>query len=253
MKKRYLRDLLYEQVARIGKAVSSPKRLELLDLLAQGEKNVELLATELSADIKLTSAHLKALRDARLVTSRRDGKYVIYRLTGSDVAGLWVTLRQVAEEHLLELRLALDQMVDDPANLAAVGREALLEQARRGDVIVIDVRPQAEYEVAHLPFARSMPVAEIEKRLAELPTDKDIVAYCRGPFCLLSDEAVALLATKGYRVRKILDGVSEWQAAGLPVQVSTGEASQPGAGFTHREPVRKNFNSLKSSIKTGGK
>jgi len=222
MKKRTLRDLLYEQVARIGKAVSSPKRLELLDLLAQGEKNVELLATELSADIKLTSAHLKALRDARLVTSRRDGKYVIYRLTGSDVAGLWVTLRQVAEEHLLELRLALDQMVEDPAKLATVGREALLEQARRGDVIVIDVRPQAEYEVAHLPFARSMPLAEIEKRLSELPVGKDIVAYCRGPFCLLSDEAVALLVAKGYRVRKILDGVSEWQAAGLPVQASMG-------------------------------
>ena len=225
MKKRTLKDLLYEQVARIGKAVSSPKRLELLDLLAQGEKNVEVLATELSADIKLTSAHLKALRDARLVTSRRDGKYVIYRLTGRDVAGLWVTLRQVAEEHLLELRLALDQMVADPAKLASVGRAELLEQARRGDVIVIDVRPQAEYAVAHLPFARSMPVAELKKRLAELPADKDIVAYCRGPFCLLSDEAVALLAAKGYRVRKILDGVSEWQAAGLPVQASGGVPS----------------------------
>lgn len=223
MKKRSLKNLLYEQVARIGKAVSSPKRLELLELLAQGEKSVETLAAELSADIKLISAHLKALRNARLVTSRRDGKYVIYRLTGRDVAGLWVTLREVAEEHLLELRLALDQMVADPAKLASVGREALLEQARRGDVIVIDVRPQAEYEVAHLPFARSMPVAEIEKRLSELPTDKDIVAYCRGPFCLLSDEAVALLGAKGYRIRKIRDGVSEWQAAGLPLQTSVEE------------------------------
>jgi len=223
MNKRSLKDLLYEQVARIGKAVSSPKRLELLELLAQGEKSVEVLAAELSADIKLVSAHLKALRDAHLVTSRRDGKYVIYRLSGQDVAGLWVNMRQVAEEHLLELRLALDQMVADPAKLASVGRQALLEQARRGDVIVIDVRPQAEYETAHLPFARSMPVAEIEKRLAELPTDKDIVAYCRGPFCLLSDEAMALLGAKGYRVRKILDGVSEWQAAGLPLHASAHE------------------------------
>jgi DNA-binding transcriptional ArsR family regulator/rhodanese-related sulfurtransferase len=223
MNKRSLKDLLYEQVARIGKAVSSPKRLELLELLAQGEKSVDVLAVELSADIKLVSAHLKALRDARLVTSRRDGKYVIYRLTGSDVAGLWVTLRQVAEEHLLELRLALDQMVADPAQLASVGRQALLEQARRGDVIVIDVRPRDEYETAHLPFARSMPVAEIEKRLSELPTDKDIVAYCRGPFCLLSDEAVALLGAKGYRVRKILDGVSEWQAAGMALHAAADE------------------------------
>ncbi|MGI9045232.1 MAG: ArsR/SmtB family transcription factor [Burkholderiales bacterium] len=218
MKKRTLKDLLYEQVARIGKAVSSPKRLELLELLAQGEKTVEALSIELSVDIKLTSAHLKALKDARLVSSRRDGKYVIYRLTGQDVAGLWVTLRQVAEEHLVELRLALDQMVADPAKLASVSREVLLEQARRGDVVVIDVRPQAEYEVAHLPFARSMPVAEIEKRLLELPADKEIVAYCRGPFCLLSDEALALLGARGYRVRKILDGVSEWRAAGLPVE-----------------------------------
>lgn len=232
MNNRTLKDLLYEQVARIGKAVSSPKRLEMLELLAQGEKAVEVLATELSVDIKLTSAHLKALKDARLVTFRRDGKYVIYRLTGSDVAGLLVTLRQVAEEHLLELRMALDQMAADPTKLVAVDRDALLEQARRGDVIVIDVRPQAEYDVAHLPFARSIPVGELEKRLSELPTDKDIVAYCRGPFCLLSDEAVALLAARGYRARKILDGVSEWQAAGLPVQNSTGEGepSQPTRG-----------------------
>jgi DNA-binding transcriptional ArsR family regulator len=223
MKMRLLKDLLYEQVARIGKAVSSPKRLELLELLGQGEKTVESLAAELSTDIKLISAHLKALREARLVTSRRDGKYMIYRLTGSDVAGLWVTLRQVAEAHLLELRLALDQMAAHPSQLASVGREELLEQARRGDIIVIDVRPQAEYEVAHLPFARSMPVAEIEKRLLELSTDKEIVAYCRGPFCLLSDEAVALLGAKGYRARKILDGVSEWQAAGLALQSSVEE------------------------------
>lgn len=220
MNKRSLKDLLYEQVARIGKAVSSPKRLELLELLAQGEKSVEALTSELSIDVKLASAHLKALKDARLVTSRRDGKYMIYRLTGSDVAGLWVMLRQVAEEHLLELRLALDQIMADPARLASVSRKALLEQARRGDVIVIDVRPRAEYAAAHLPFARSMPVAEIEKRLSELPTGKEIVAYCRGPFCLLADEAVALLGAKGYRIRKMLDGVSEWQAAGLPLQTS---------------------------------
>jgi rhodanese-related sulfurtransferase len=218
MNNRTLKNLLYEQVARIGKAVSSPKRLELLELLAQGEKAVEMLASELSVDIKLTSAHLRALKEARLVTSRRDGKYIIYRLAGSDVAGLWVNLRQVAEEHLLELKIALGQMAADPARLSAVSRETLLEQARRGDVVVIDVRPLNEYETAHLPFARSMPVAEIEKRLTELPDGTEIVAYCRGPFCLLSDEAVALLAAKGYRVRKILDGVSEWQAAGLPVE-----------------------------------
>lgn len=219
MNKRSLKDLLYEQVARVGKAVSSPKRLELLELLAQGEKTVEVLAGELSADIKLTSAHLKALKEARLVTSRRDGKYMAYRLTGNDVATLWVVLRQVAEEHLLELRIALEQMVADPAKLSSVSRETLLAQARCGEVVVIDVRPADEFEVAHLPFARSMPVAELEKRLAELPIDKEIVAYCRGPFCLMSDEAVTLLASRGYQVSKIRDGVSEWQAAGFAVEI----------------------------------
>lgn len=217
MEKRSLKNALYEQVARIGKAVSSPKRLELLELLAQGEKSVETLAAELSADVKLTSAHLKALKAARLVTARREGKFMFYRLSGADVAGLWVTLREVAEEHLLELRMALHQMVAEPATLAAVDRKALMEQARRGEVTVIDVRPSAEYEAGHLPFARSMPVGEIEQRLAELPKDREIVAYCRGPFCLFSDEASRLLEAKGYRVRKLLDGVSEWQAAGMPL------------------------------------
>lgn len=220
MDKRELRDLLYEQVARIGKALASPKRLELLEMLAQGEKSVEVLATELSVDVKLVSAHLKALKGARLVTRRREGKFIHYRLTGQDVAGLWVNLREVAGEHLLELRMALDAMVSNPNQLASVGRQALMEKARRAAVVVIDVRPQAEYDVAHLPYARSMPVAEIEKRLAELPRDKEIVAYCRGPFCLFSDEAVRLLQARGYLARKVLDGVSEWQAAGLPVVAS---------------------------------
>ena len=218
MNSRLIKDTLYEQVARIGKAVSSPKRLEMLELLAQGEKSVETLAEELTIDVKLASAHLRTLKEARLVAPRRDGRYIYYRLTGVDVANLWVNLREVAEEHLVELQLALRQIVDRPSQLKAVGREILLEQAKKGDVVVIDVRPQTEYDLAHLPFARSMPLAELEKRLSELPVDKEIVAYCRGPFCLLSDEAVALLTARGYQVRKISDGVSEWQAAGLPVE-----------------------------------
>lgn len=220
MNKRSLKNLLYEQVSRIGKAVSSPKRLELLELLAQSEKTVEMLASELSIDIKLVSAHLKTLKEARLINARRDGRYMFYRLSGSDVATLWVVLRQVAEEHLLELRTMLQQMVVDPVKLAPVAGEKLLEQARRGDVIVIDVRPEKEYFAGHLPFARSMPIAEIEQRLAELPVDKEIVAYCRGPFCLLSDEAIKLLSSRGYRIRKTLDGVSEWQAAGLTLETN---------------------------------
>jgi rhodanese-related sulfurtransferase len=222
MDKRRVKDLLYEQVARIGKALASPKRLELLEVLAQGEKTVEALSAELSIDIKLASSHLKALRASRLVESRRDGKYVVYRLSGQDVSDLWVNLREVAEEHLLELRLAIDQMVAQPDKLSKVDRKELLDQAKRGDVIVIDVRPEAEYEAAHLPFARSMPLEELEKRLSELPRRREIVAYCRGPFCMLSDEAIKLLNARGYKARKILDGVSEWQAAGLPVMSGRG-------------------------------
>lgn len=215
MKKRDFKDLLYEHVSRIGKALGSPKRLEIMDALAQAEKTVEMLANELSIDVKLTSAHLKALKEARLVTARREGTYMIYRLSGTDVAKLCVALRQVAEEHLLELRTTLQQMAANPNKLCQINRETLLEQARRGDVIVIDVRPEKEYLTAHLPFARSMPVAEIEQRLAELPLDREIIAYCRGPFCLFSDEAISLLSSRGYRATKILDGVSEWQAAGF--------------------------------------
>jgi DNA-binding transcriptional ArsR family regulator/rhodanese-related sulfurtransferase len=214
---RNLKDLLYEQVARVGKALASPKRLEMLEMLAQGEKSVDSLAGAVAVDIKLASAHLKALREARLVQSRRDGKRVLYRLSGQDVARLGVTLRQVAEEHLLELRLALQQMMVEPERLVQVARRELLAQARRGEVVVIDVRPRDEYDTAHLPYARSMPLSELAHRLAELPRDAQIVAYCRGPFCVMSDEAVALLGKRGFRARKTLDGVSEWQAAGLPV------------------------------------
>lgn len=217
MNKRRIKDLLYEQVARVGKAVSSPKRLELLELLAQGENSVEHLATELSISIKLVSAHLRVLREARLVTSHKEGKFVVYQLAGKDVAGLWVTLREVSEEHLIELRMALSQMVAEPSKLTTMNRETLLKHAKDGNVLVIDVRPESEYEQAHLPFARSMPINELANRLAELPKDKDIVAYCRGPFCLFSEDAFQLLTRKGYRVHKLLDGVSEWQAAGMPL------------------------------------
>ena len=214
---RTLKDLLYEQVSRVGKALASPKRLEILEMLAQGEKAVETVASEVMIDIKLASAHLKALKEARLVQARREGKRIIYSLTGGDVAQLGVMLRQVAEEHLVELQMAGQQMMSAPDQMVSMGREDLLAQAKRGNVLVLDVRPQQEYETAHLPFARSMPLPELQKRLAELPRDVEIVAYCRGPFCLMSDEAVRLLQEHGFRARKTFDGVSEWQAAGLAV------------------------------------
>lgn len=220
MNKRELKDLLYEQVARIGKAVSSPKRLELLEILAQGEKTVEVLAAEASLSIKLTSAHLKVLKEARLVDARRDGRFIAYRLSGEDVSALWVNLRTVAEEHLVELKVEMDRIFAAPEKLDAETRHSLMEKARRGEVVVIDVRPSSEYASGHLPFARSMPLDEIRQRIKELPADKDIVAYCRGPFCMMSAEAVELLKKRGYRAQKIADGTAEWQAAGLPLAES---------------------------------
>ncbi len=217
MTPRKIKDLLYEEVARIGKAVSSPKRLELLELLAQGEKTVDALAAEAGIDIKLASAHLKVLKAARLVVAERDGRFIAYRLSGADVSALWVNLRTVAEEHLVELKLAMDGIFSAPEKLDTETRRSLMEKARRGEVVVIDVRPSAEYANGHLPFARSMPLDEIRQRIKELPAGKDIVAYCRGPFCMMSAEAVALLREHGLRAFKIADGTPEWQAAGLPL------------------------------------
>lgn len=217
MDNRLLKDFLYEQVARVGKALSSPKRLELLEMLAQGEKAVEAVAADVAIDVKLASAHLKALKTAHLVQSRRDGKRMLYRLSGDDVAQLGVSVRTVAEEHLVELTVALRKMVAEPDRLFGMDRKDLMGQARRGELIVLDVRPKAEFDTAHLPYARSMPLAELAQRLSELPQEVEIVAYCRGPFCLMSDAAVTLLRARGYRACKTSDGVSEWRAAGLPV------------------------------------
>ena len=220
METRKTKDLLFEQVARVGKALASPKRLELLELLSQGENTVEALANEASIDIKLASAHLKVLREARLIEARREGRFIAYRLSGDDITSLWLSLRTVAEKHLVELRVALEQIFAAPERLTAESRTGLLEKARRGEVIVIDVRPEVEYRAGHLPGARSLPLAEIERRLAELPADKEIVAYCRGPFCLMSDEAVRLLRERGFKAHRITDGVAEWAAEGLPVEAS---------------------------------
>lgn len=214
---RELKNHLYEQVARIGKAVASPKRLELIELLCQGEKTVEVLATQADISVKLASAHLKELRLARLVDTRKDGKYVLYRLASDSVADLWVNLRTEAEERLVELQMALASIVEHGDDLQGVDRAEILRRAEAGDVVVLDVRPADEYAVAHLPHARSLPVRELKKRIAELPKDLPVVAYCRGPFCLMAKDAVEQLRKKGYQAFHLTDGVAEWRARGLPV------------------------------------
>ncbi|WP_096665877.1 ArsR/SmtB family transcription factor [Polaromonas sp. AET17H-212] len=218
---RQIKDHLYEQVARIGKAVASPKRLELVELLCQGEKTVEVLAAQAEISVKLASAHLKQLRMARLVDTRKEGKYVLYRLASTSVADLWVNLRAEAEERLVELQVALASIVEHGDELEGIDRAAILKKAKAGEVLVLDVRPEEEFASAHLPHARSLPVDELRKRLKELPKDVPVVAYCRGPFCLMARDAVELLRRRGYRAFHLTDGVAEWRARGLPLEQAT--------------------------------
>ncbi len=207
---RNVKDMLYEQVARIGQVFSSPKRLELIELLCQNEKTVETLARETTLSVKLTSAHLRELRMAHLVETERRGKNIYYRLADKSVADLWVQIHTLAEERLIELQLALQKIAAQPDDLAPSDRESLMKAARKGEIVVLDVRPTEEYLAAHLPFARSIPLEELRQRLSELPKDRAIVAYCRGPYCLMAVDAVELLKRDGYTAIHLREGVAEW-------------------------------------------
>lgn len=210
---RIIKDALYEQVARIGKAVASPKRLELLELLCQSPKTVDVLATEAGISIKLASAHLKELKASRLVEAERQGKFMQYRIANEDVARFWVSIRLLAEDRLFELQDAVQKMSQHTHEWAGNSREELLQKAKSGEVTVIDVRPNAEYLVGHLPFARSVPLSELKERLSDLPAERPIIAYCRGPFCMMSADAVELLRAQGFDATLLRDGVAEWHHA----------------------------------------
>ena len=220
-----MKSLLYEQVARIGKATASPKRLEIIELLCQSEKTVDTLASEAGISVKLASAHLKVLRVARLVEGRKDGRNIYYRLSDSNVAEFWIALRTLAEERLLELQAALDSMVTAPRELVPAERRELIARAKAGEIVVIDVRPEPEYRTGHLPYARSLPLRELKLRLDELPKDKPIVAYCRGPFCLMAPQAVEMLQASGFRASRLEDGVAEWRSRGFPIEIETERGS----------------------------
>jgi rhodanese-related sulfurtransferase len=207
---RRVKDILYEQVARIGKATSSPKRLELIELLCQGEKTVETLAKEAAISMKLASAHLRELRSAHLVETERSGKNIFYRIANREVAEFWVAIRSLAEDRLVELKMALAQITNAPKELTPKDRDALAKAARKGEVIVLDVRPTSEFEAAHLPYAQSLPIDELKSRLSDLPKDKTIVAYCRGPYCLMAKDAVDLLKLQGFDAVHLPEGVAEW-------------------------------------------
>jgi len=213
--------LLYEQLARIGKAVASPSRVELLDLLCQGERSVDALARATGMSVTNTSQHLQALRSARLVETRREGTRVYYRLAGDEVCRFLSSLRVLARARLAEVEQVVRDYLEEPGELEPLTRSELLERAQQGDVLVLDVRPAEEYAAGHIPGAVSIPLGELEQRLERLPREAEIVAYCRGPFCLLASEAVELLRASGFRARRLEDGLPEWRLAGF--SVATGE------------------------------
>ena len=219
MGNRQAKDRLFEQFAAVGKALANPKRLELLDLLAQGERSVESLAAAAGLGLTTCSANLQTLRRAGLVTTRRDKTKVIYSLAGSDVAALFADLRTVAQTHLAETERARVAYLGGDG-VEEMQREELLRRAEIGDVVVLDVRPVEEYASAHIPGAVSVPVVELPARLAELPADVEIVAYCRGAYCVLAHEAVRLLRDEGRPARKLVDGMLEWRLADLPTTSS---------------------------------
>jgi rhodanese-related sulfurtransferase len=209
--KRHYQDAVYEQFARIGKAVASPKRLELLDLLCQGDRTVEVLAREAGLSVANASQHLQILKNARLVEAERQGLYVLYRIAQPQVADFSQALRALAETQLAEVEQLTRRYFKNKKGLEAMDRDSLLERAEDGLVTVLDVRPPEEYHAGHLPGALSVPLDELRRRLADLPRDQEIVAYCRGPYCVLSIEAVEILRAEGFRAIRMAEGVEGWR------------------------------------------
>ena len=215
---REFKDALYTQFARIGNALSSPKRIELIDLLSQGEKTVEQLAESIATPIKNTSAHLRVLRQARLVETRRDGTYVYYRLADDEVFRLLKSLEALGHSRLADVQQVVGLYLDGRDALEPVTFKELRRLMREGDVTVVDVRPAEEYDAGHIPGALSVPVPELKRRLREIPKGKEVIAYCRGRYCVYSLEAVTLLRKHGYSARRAHEGLPDWRSAGLPVE-----------------------------------
>lgn len=222
---REFKDRLYGQFARIGKALSSPHRIEILELLAQGERTVDSLATEVGLSLANTSQHLQALRQAALVESRKDGLFVSYRLSDPTVFGACTAIRTIAEHQLADLERLVREHFGDRSDAEAVEMNELLKRARSKRVVVLDTRPPNEYAAGHIAGAISVPVDDLQRRLRELPKGKEYVAYCRGPYCVYADRAVEILRSNGRQARRLREGFPEWRAAGLPVEMSAGSGA----------------------------
>jgi rhodanese-related sulfurtransferase len=217
---RAAKEALFDAFAGVAKALGSGRRAEIVDLLAQGPRSVEEIASEIDQSVANTSHHLQALGRGGVVRSTKAGTRVIYRLAGPEVLALWRCMRDVAAEHVGEVDRLARAYLGDLDGLEPVPREELARRLKRGDVVVLDVRPVPEFEAGHIPGARSVPIAELGRRLKEIPKSRQIVAYCRGRYCVYADEAVRALRRKGYRAMRLEDGFPEWREEGLPVATS---------------------------------
>jgi DNA-binding transcriptional ArsR family regulator/rhodanese-related sulfurtransferase len=218
---REFKDRLYGQLARLGKALSSPHRLEMLELLAQGERTVDSLAHEIGLSLANASQHLQALRHAALVESRKDGLFVYYRLADPHVFELSKVMRSVAEARLAELDRLVHDHFGDRTDAEPVGMDELLKRARTRNIVILDTRPAGEYLAGHIPGAVSIPVDDLHRRLKDLSKGKEYVAYCRGPYCIYADRAVEMLRASGRRAHRLAEGFPEWRSAGFPVAQGT--------------------------------
>ncbi len=216
---RQFKDAIYEQFSRIGKAVSSPKRLELLDLLCQGEKTVETLSRETGLTVANTSQHLQTLRAARLVEAEKEGLYVKYRIADQMVSGYLRSMRVLAENRLAEVEMINRRFLEGREGMEPVDRSDLLKRVKEGAVTVLDVRPVEEYRAGHIPGALSVPLGQLKELFAKLPRDQEIVAYCRGPYCVLAVDAVEMLRKKGFKAIRLEEGIQDWRAMGLTLDV----------------------------------
>jgi rhodanese-related sulfurtransferase/DNA-binding transcriptional ArsR family regulator len=214
---RRFKDTIYEQFSRLGKAVAAPKRIELLDLLCQGPRTVEAIAQQAGLSVANASQHLRLLRAARLVEAEKRGLYVEYRIADEQVCDFFIALRGLAQARLAEVERVTRSYLEERGAMEPVAGDELLRRVKAGEVTVLDVRPSEEYRAGHIPGALSIPVAELKARLKELPKAREVVAYCRGPYCVMAVEAVQILRKKGFRAQRMEQGVIDWRARGWPV------------------------------------
>lgn len=229
--KREFKNQLFEQFARIGKSLSSGRRLEILELLSQGPRTVEELSREAGLSVANTSQHLQVLRRCNLVSVKRKGLYANYKLASEDVLQVCISMRRLGERHLSDIQRLVEAYLSSRDGLEPMSCQELMRRLKEKNVFMLDVRPREEYEAGHIAGARSIPVSELKARLKEIPRKQEIVAYCRGPYCVFADEAVSILASRGYRAVRLREGFPEWKTQRLPVEVGAGVTTASWRGL----------------------